>query len=229
MPAGEENEASAAGALRNGSRTKSTSWLSGLAGAVIGGAAALATHVVTPLLGAPAALAVPLCEAPASYVPAGRSWKRPCARRSDGHQERPWARERGSRRDRGCRPPRARPSCPAPVPPSRPGPPVATRPGARARPRRCADQRDRRPRCRRHRPLRPQRRPENPRQRRARPTGPDPPTTTRRAERLARRARRLARRHRLVKGRLSSADCEPLKPPTGRSPSRDRLRRVSFS
>jgi sugar lactone lactonase YvrE len=41
---------------------KSTSSLSGLAGAVIGGAAALATDVVSPLLGAPAALAVPLCE-----------------------------------------------------------------------------------------------------------------------------------------------------------------------
>jgi sugar lactone lactonase YvrE len=43
---------------------KSTSSLSGLAGAVLGGAAALATDVVSPLLGAPAALAVALCEAP---------------------------------------------------------------------------------------------------------------------------------------------------------------------
>ena len=43
---------------------KSTSSLSRLAGAVIGGAAALGADLVSPLLGAPTALAVPLCEAP---------------------------------------------------------------------------------------------------------------------------------------------------------------------
>jgi streptogramin lyase len=45
-------------------KVKSTSSLSRRAGAVIGGAAALAVDVVSPLLGAPAVLAVARCEAP---------------------------------------------------------------------------------------------------------------------------------------------------------------------